>query len=261
MTEKQNISEDTKSLTVGQMLKQERETLGLSRADIAKKLNLRTTLIDEIEHDEFSGIAAPTYIRGYLLNYANYVGIESEQLYQVLDKQVSLPDVQLQSFSRKTTRQARDHRWWIVTYCLFGSLLLMLVLWWVQDRNQPEHSDFSEKTVEELIVEKEHNAQLKIDDAMLHQSTTEQQEPSLAHIVVQVDKPCWLEVKDAHGQFLLEGLQNAPAQFELQGLPPFSVVMGAPENVKIYYENKSFDLSGFLAGKVARFQIPSASNK
>ena len=62
--------------SIGQLLKTAREAMGFSYEDIAAQLNLRVTLIQEIEKDNFEGISALTYVRGYLKNYASKVGVD-----------------------------------------------------------------------------------------------------------------------------------------------------------------------------------------
>ncbi|EDQ01605.1 RodZ domain-containing protein [Shewanella benthica] len=58
----------------------------------------------------------------------------------------------MQSFSRKTTRQARDGRLTLVTYLIAFILLALLVLWWVQKSDTLSSIDFSQPTAEEIAA-------------------------------------------------------------------------------------------------------------
>ena len=61
----------------------------------------------------------------------------------LLDQQTNDPTVQLQSFSRKTARQANDKKFTFISYAVLFSLIALGLTWWIQ--RQWEHStiDFS----------------------------------------------------------------------------------------------------------------------
>ena len=61
--------------SIGQLLKNCTK-LWAFHMKIWPQLNLRVTLIQEIEKDNFEGISALTYVRGYLKNYASKVGVD-----------------------------------------------------------------------------------------------------------------------------------------------------------------------------------------
>lgn len=75
MSEKKNAS-----LSCGQLLKQARlaKLPSLSEADVAKKLYLNEQIIIDIENDDYQHIPNLTYARGYVRNYAQYVGAPVE---------------------------------------------------------------------------------------------------------------------------------------------------------------------------------------
>lgn len=137
--------------TIGSLLKQSREKMGISIADIAGQLHLRPCIVEDIEADKFEQIASPIYVKGYVKNFARIVQADSKAIQRCLANQIpkaSAPE--MQSFSRKTTRQARDGRLMFVTYLIAFILLGLLVLWWVQKSDTLSAIDFSKPTVEEI---------------------------------------------------------------------------------------------------------------
>ena len=141
------------SETIGSLLRQSREKMGASVADIAEQLHLRPCIVEDIEADQFDQIASPTYVKGYVKNFARIVQADEEAIKRCLIKQVpQAPDPQMQSFSRKTTRQARDGRLTFVTYLIAFILLALLVLWWVQKSDTLSAIDFSQPTAEEVAA-------------------------------------------------------------------------------------------------------------
>ncbi|AQS38953.1 hypothetical protein Sps_03837 [Shewanella psychrophila] len=162
------------SETIGSLLRQSREKMGASVADIAEQLHLRPCIVEDIEADEFDQIASPTYVKGYVKNFARIVQADEEAIKRCLIIQVPQdPDPQMQSFSRKTTRQARDGRLTFVTYLIALILLALLVLWWVQKSDTLSAIDFSQPTVEEIAAsEKEPDGTSSADETDFDSGTS-----------------------------------------------------------------------------------------
>ncbi|QSX36147.1 RodZ domain-containing protein [Shewanella sedimentimangrovi] len=137
--------------SLGAILQAAREARGQTVADVATALHLRPSIVSDIEADDFSNIASSTYVRGYVKNYARLVEADKALIDACLEQQVPTPGApSMQSFSRKTTRQARDSRLTLVSYLIAIVLLALLVLWWVQKATLFTGVDFSKPTVEEV---------------------------------------------------------------------------------------------------------------
>lgn len=67
---------------------------------------------------------------------------------------------------------------------------------------------------------------------------------------------CWIQVTDSTGKVLSSGVKKANQSLELEGKPPFSMVLGVPQAANVVYMNKSIDLSAFKAGRTARLTVP-----
>lgn len=144
------------TLTLGVLLKKARENKGVSVEDIATQLHLRPSIILDIEADNLLAVGAATYVRGYVKNYARAVQADPFEVQVCLDKQL-LNDAEpsMQSFSRKTTHQARDGRLMFVTYVIVFVLLALMVLWWFQKSSIETNVDYSQPTVEEVAASAE----------------------------------------------------------------------------------------------------------
>jgi len=66
--------------TLGQQLKAAREAKGVSTHDAGAATNILTKMIVALEADDFSGMAAPTYAKGFIRLYAGYLGLNPEPL-------------------------------------------------------------------------------------------------------------------------------------------------------------------------------------
>ena len=73
---------------LGPALREAREARGLSLEDVAKALMLSNSTIGRLENEDWEGMQAPVYVRGYIGSYARLVGLDEGSLlslYKVVD--------------------------------------------------------------------------------------------------------------------------------------------------------------------------------
>ena len=78
--------EEQESVKAGTILKNKREELGLTQRQIADRLRLRLSIIENIETNNFSSEQVATFTRGYLSSYARAVGLEPTQVLDALEQ-------------------------------------------------------------------------------------------------------------------------------------------------------------------------------
>lgn len=125
----------------GKLLREGREAKGMSEQEVATNLNLRVTLVKEIEQDKFDSRTASTFTRGYLKTYAKLVGVSEERVVAGYDQLVGTHEVQyaeMYSFSRRTKLEANENRLrtfsWIFCVLLAGGLFYWF---WSQPAEKP----------------------------------------------------------------------------------------------------------------------------
>lgn len=64
----------------GQVLRAEREALGVTTRDVAETLNLAVTMVEAIEADDYERMPASVFARGYIRAYARLLSLEPEPL-------------------------------------------------------------------------------------------------------------------------------------------------------------------------------------
>jgi cytoskeletal protein RodZ len=64
--------------TVGQMLRTAREEKKLSLEDIERGTKIRLKFLEAIESDEFTIMPSQSYVKGFVKNYSEYVGLNSK---------------------------------------------------------------------------------------------------------------------------------------------------------------------------------------
>ena len=82
------------------------------------------------------------------------------------------------------------------------------------------------------------------------------EETSSIELVFTFAEDCWIKVTDATGNDIAYGVKDAGRVMPVSGMPPFSVVLGAPAGVSISYAGTPVDLSGFPYNRTARFNLP-----
>ena len=70
----------------GSLLKEAREKAGLSVEQIAQKLHLKNTSIENIEIDKYDDNISLTFTKGYLKLYAKHVGLAEHEVLEAFEK-------------------------------------------------------------------------------------------------------------------------------------------------------------------------------
>ncbi len=65
----------------------------------------------------------------------------------------------------------------------------------------------------------------------------------------------WVEIRDGRGKVLLSRVNPGGSEAEVIGRPPFSVVVGNAPEVRMFYNNREFDLEPHTRVAVARFTV------
>ena len=74
-------------------------------------------------------------------------------------------------------------------------------------------------------------------------------------LVLRFEQDAWAEVTDAAGRNLVSSLNLAGTERVVRGAPPFNLVIGNAQHVKVIYNNKEIDLQPYVKVEVARFTI------
>lgn len=69
--------------TVGQILKEEREKKFYSLDEIEKVTKIRKELLSALEDDDWNKLPPPTFVQGFIKNYAKFLGLPQEKLLAV----------------------------------------------------------------------------------------------------------------------------------------------------------------------------------
>lgn len=66
----------------GEYFKQRREERGLSLKEVENATSIRSTYLEAIEQGRFHQVISPVYAKGFVRQYANFLGIDGERFIQ-----------------------------------------------------------------------------------------------------------------------------------------------------------------------------------
>jgi len=62
--------------SLGRYLKRERELRNISLREVSKNTKVKEHLLKAIEEDQYTSLPSSTYVKGFLLSYAKYIGLD-----------------------------------------------------------------------------------------------------------------------------------------------------------------------------------------
>ena len=133
------VSPDNVPTSPGEMIRAARERLGLSEAKIAQQLRLDETLVKALERDDYSSMAAPLFVRGYLRNISKVLNLDAEKLVARYDKLISAHEQpQLERVNEAEEDPKINNRIiQIVSALIVVVSLVLAYLWWQSEIDNP----------------------------------------------------------------------------------------------------------------------------
>ncbi len=83
----ENPTNGTAANTVGEVLRSKRQAKKLSLDDVNKSTKLSVEVLKLIEQDDFGSFESEIYLKGFLRNYAKFLGLDVDYVLQLLDGQ------------------------------------------------------------------------------------------------------------------------------------------------------------------------------
>ena len=279
----------------GGILGDARRQRGLSIADVAHALKLAPRQVEAIEADAFDRLLGLTFARGFVRNYARYLGIDPEPLLDAIVPTSDPLQVELAPVSNARGEMPSSGS-------SLGSLLpagitlialiaLALAGWHFDWFRVPEQTVPTEKSesaaqpvrderiaavpapvVEPIQAPAPPPASTAVPVPVVTPPSavaptipssepvdTSKLSPALGtqRLAFAFEQDSWVEIKDAQGRTLHSQLHKAGSADDVYigGEPPYFLVVGNAAKVKLRYKDKPVELSPFIKISVARFSL------
>ncbi|WP_163835106.1 RodZ domain-containing protein [Spartinivicinus ruber] len=127
-------------ITPGEMLAQQRQNIGVEQSEVADSLKISVDYVQALESSAFDELPGLTFVRGYLRRYADFVGLDANQVIQAFERFTGSKSAEQRLISVKEVEAPEEashpvFKWF--TYLLVGVLVALTVVWWQNEVNQP----------------------------------------------------------------------------------------------------------------------------
>ncbi|TMN89086.1 DUF4115 domain-containing protein [Pseudoalteromonas phenolica] len=274
--------------SLGQVLASARKEANLTIEAVADRLKLSPKQITKLEQDDYSALGPITFVKGYIKAYCTLLQLDQAQTLALFETPDSVADNKgMQSFSRRTEKEANDSRLMLVSYIILAIVLGSSgFMYWQTTSNE---SDVIVPEVQSIMPQSEELA-VKSDDEIVTETdvATRPEQPSESVIeVIETDKPVldvveaepapveeinsapvlntivmhfkddsWVEIFDASSERIAFGVKKAGYTMTVQGVAPFSVVLGRHQQVDVELDGQTVDLSSLPRNRSAKFKLP-----
>ena len=137
MTKDVDVSMDNLSQEPGSRLAQGRQAAGLSVEQAAQRLHLSPRQVVALENNEYEHLPEPTYVKGYIRNYAQLLNMDPDPLVESYNRRIEEArpvDVVQPAESREITSDDRVVK--LATAVVVLIVISLTVLWWQSERGQ-----------------------------------------------------------------------------------------------------------------------------
>jgi cytoskeleton protein RodZ len=282
------------SLHPGAILRQGRESHGLSVIEVAQALKLTPRQVSAIEGEQFDLLPGNTFARGFVRNYARFLQIDAGPLLAALERHLAQGEVDLNPPSNAGGTIPVGSATRGVPRVLLVSLVvvvgaLALGVYFERFRPQglstwrpgasisakemdaaaPRDSQTSEKvelptvpTAQGLAAPATQPTVVSVPAAApeaqpvaVPGSVPAAVERGVRRLQFSFDKEAWVEVKDGAGKIIVSKLNKPGSTLTVEGRAPFSLVVGNAAFVQLKYDDRPVDLEPYKASSVARFSL------
>ena len=266
---------------VGEELARGRAALGLSVADIARQLKFAARQIEAMEQERFEELPSGTFARGMVRSYARLLKLDAEALVGRMAARVAVPDnAEAVASARRPIPITDNARRSNLLYAASSVAILMViaavVFEWQRERSSAARLSFvpaaqaphltpqaphptPQAPAEPQRVATASPVAMQPLNLDSHPSAEAAAPSPVAEgnrrIVMKFDRPSWVEVRGRDGKTLLSRLNAAGTEQVVEGQPPFSLVIGNAQHVRMSYEDRQIDLAPHVKVEVARFTL------
>ncbi|WP_350560969.1 RodZ domain-containing protein [Psychrobacter sp. CAL346-MNA-CIBAN-0220] len=253
----------------GTMLQHARKSKQISLDEVASELFILKRHLQALESEKFDELPQVAFARGFAINYAKFLGLDSLQVATSFD--AAYPD-ELKSNAMTNAKSLlqpmgtlqRDSR----SRLRFNPLLIIAVIALIilaiflfrMVSNASKDSQVLNPVTEDLTAaEQTQGAAMNNQDneigasgSALNLSNSENM--STASLEVKLTDTAVINIIDASGNSLMNGSQTQ-GDYKLVGIPPFNVQINNVDRVSLLLNQESVALDQYASDEQARFEL------
>jgi cytoskeleton protein RodZ len=282
--------------SAGAQLRAVREAAQLTVDDVAQQLKLARRQVIAIENDDVDALPGPTFVRGFIRNYARLLRIDAAPLLEATSPPAppTAPIQQLApTMGELPLETGSGQRWtrWLIPSGLVLVLIAGIAYYEFSGVSPPGRKgkkEAAEAIVAPPAVAPEPPAPagtaVATDPApagalvgsvaqpataapQVVPQTVPQAAPPAApreqdaagapgRLDMEFAGPSWVEIRDAHGEILLSRTLSSKNRLTLTGALPLSVHLGNARAVRLQFNGSPIDLAPYTRAEIARLTLP-----
>lgn len=272
-TEQNVDSSGETPVSLGRILREAREKLGLSITEVADQIKFAGRQIEALEADEFEQLPEMTFVRGFVRSYAKILNLDASALLALLP----LPEVTPQPlvyrsvevpFPTEYTAQ-RSNLVWLGTALLLAVLIVIFAVWQYTKPVIESHETIKTETSLALPVEAlapEMSAPIEQPQEALPETklVTQTEKPTDVEtnakpgvLRLVFDEEAWAEIRNRDDKILSSQVNPRGSELDVDGRAPFSLVIARAASVHVFHHGKPVDLTPYInsSSEVARLTL------
>ncbi len=253
---------------IGNFLKERREASGISLIEVEKDLKIRKKYLQSLEEGNVDIIPGKTYIIGYLRNYCKYLGIDEENINQIvqtynnLDKQkVGLEKTKEENVYLKTKDKSifeKKRFFFPVKYVYLTSFVLIIFIGLLllnrsikEAQNFPVPSPVIESETGINVAEKTDDTRTLSDELIKSEEEAIIAEYSAPDIVLVEKLPIlkliannrsWLKIV-SEDKIIFEGILFEGEEYFWETEQTIEIITEYPAKIEAYYDDEIIEIS------------------
>ena len=260
-------NEVNNELSCGNLLFSRRQAKDLTIKDAARELRIDSLIIKKLENDEFESIGAPVFVKGYLRQYAEILGLTIDEVINLYEK--DNPDQSYQPIVNEAEKQIRKYVLTPKLMVIAILAILIILLGWAIFSNLPQNSPLPARqdnqitiiepnlVIEEVVEEEVTELTNETDELEVIEPNLLIEKVAEVRLKVNYNGACWTEIYDAYGNTLFYDLGNNDQDVIVSGVAPLDVLFGAIDQVNnVVVDDQDFIMPMTARrGSVLRFEI------
>lgn len=253
------------SPSVGCILRTARESMGMSIDDVVVKIKLAPRQIIALEADDFQVLPETAFLRGFVRSYAKLLQLDAQPLLDALPGAVVVNTVQAKVEeplpTEKTSRRQNIN---LLSAALLVTVLIAVFAAWQNSTPQqpvatidlaasdvaslpmPDQVEMLVASEVSEVIDVAASSPVVAPVSMVMSASTVVAAKTVSALRLVFDKESWAEIKDQSGKVLARQVNAPGSELRVEGVAPYTMVIGHASAVHLFYGEKPVDLSSYV---------------
>ena len=273
------VEQNKDEISCGERLANKRSEKELSINQVAREIKIEPRVIEMIENNDFESIGAPVFVKGYLRQYSELVGLDPDLIiekYSAINSIEDSPPIVNDSVDQISKYVLTPKIILIAIFVILISFGVLATVFGIFGNNETvvikmeTEAESQESLLPSVTAPQIDSSETQIDETFEMETETESQESlltstsneffteeNLMNLTIIYSGLCWTEIFDANGERLFFGLGDQDREVNIDGVPPFDVMLGAADNLlEIKLEGREYNVvDSIRRGEVLRFKV------